>query len=325
MQGHEVHFVGADDAHGAPIMLAAEKAGKTPGGVRRRDRRRAASATSTASTSRFDNWHSTALAGEHRAVAGHLPPAEGGRARSTRSTIEQFFDPVKGMFLADRYIKGECPNCGAKDQYGDACENCSSGLLADRAEEPVLDALRRDAGAEVLGALLLQALRPEVRRVPEGLDAGRAGCSRRSSTRRGNGSRARATRRSPTGTSRATRPTSASRSRTRRASTSTSGSTRRSAISPPEELLRRGKAQRTASAGLRGVPRRPATPSRSTSSARTSSTSTRCSGRRCCKFAGRLQVPGPRLRARLHHRVRREDVQVARHRHRPAALPRARA
>src|SRR5690349_6845083 len=43
-----------------------------------------------------------------------------------KKTVEQFFDPVKGMFLADRYIKGECPVCGAKDQYGDACENCSS-------------------------------------------------------------------------------------------------------------------------------------------------------------------------------------------------------
>ncbi len=59
MQGHEVHFVCADDAHGAPIMLAAEKAGQVARGVRRRDRERAASSTSTAFTSSFDNWHST--------------------------------------------------------------------------------------------------------------------------------------------------------------------------------------------------------------------------------------------------------------------------
>ena len=70
------------------------------------------------------------------------------------------------MFLADRYIKGECPNCGAKDQYGDACENCSTVYAATAAEEPVLDALGRQAGAEELRPLLLQALRRKVQGFP---------------------------------------------------------------------------------------------------------------------------------------------------------------
>jgi len=124
MQGNEVHFVGADDAHGAPIMLAAEKAGKSP---------EAFIAPIQAGRKRylegfhlsFDNWHSTHSPENTELSQGIYRKLE--RAGLIyRKSVEQFFDPVKGMFLADRYIKGECPNCGAKDQYGDACENCSS-------------------------------------------------------------------------------------------------------------------------------------------------------------------------------------------------------
>ena len=124
MQGHVVHFIGADDAHGAPIMLAAEKAGKLP-------------ATFIAEVARerkqyldgfhieFDNWHST-HSKENTELSQDLYRRLKAKGLVYSKTIEQFYDPVKGMFLADRYIKGECPNCGAKDQYGDACENCSS-------------------------------------------------------------------------------------------------------------------------------------------------------------------------------------------------------
>ena len=147
-RAHEVHFVCADDAHGAPIMIAAEKAGQDAAGSSSPRSPPAASSTSTASTSRFDNWHSTDAPGEPRARAGRST------ARCARtgliddaSTIEQFFDPVKGMFLPDRYIKGECPNCGAKDQYGDTCEVCGAVYAPDRPEQPVLGADRRDAGA----------------------------------------------------------------------------------------------------------------------------------------------------------------------------------
>ncbi|MDO9315810.1 MAG: methionine--tRNA ligase [Burkholderiaceae bacterium] len=127
MQGHEVHFVGADDAHGAPIMIAAEKAGKTPqqfvaeiaaGRQQYLDGFHIA----------FDHWHSTDSP-ENTVLAQDIYRKLRDRADGsliTTKTIEQFYDPVKGMFLPDRYIKGECPKCGAKDQYGDSCEVCSA-------------------------------------------------------------------------------------------------------------------------------------------------------------------------------------------------------
>jgi methionyl-tRNA synthetase len=122
--GHEVHFVCADDAHGAPIMIAAEKAGLTP---------QAFVAQIAAGRAQyldgfligFDNWHSTD-APENHALAQDIYRALRANALTATRTIEQFFDPVKSMFLPDRYIKGECPNCGAKDQYGDNCEVCGA-------------------------------------------------------------------------------------------------------------------------------------------------------------------------------------------------------
>jgi methionyl-tRNA synthetase len=124
MRGHEAHFVGADDAHGAPIMIAAEKAGQTP------QQFVAAIAAGRAQYLegfhiRFDNWHSTD-APENHALAQEIYLALQGAGLITTREIEQFYDPVKGMFLPDRYIKGQCPKCGAADQYGDACEVCSA-------------------------------------------------------------------------------------------------------------------------------------------------------------------------------------------------------
>jgi methionyl-tRNA synthetase len=134
MQGHEVHFVGADDAHGAPIMLAAEKAGKAPEAFIEeisRGRKQYLDGFHIA----FDNWHST-----HSRENTELSQDIFRRLKSAglvySKPVEQFFDPVKGMFLADRYIKGECPNCGAKDQYGDACENCSTVYSATDLKNP---------------------------------------------------------------------------------------------------------------------------------------------------------------------------------------------
>lgn len=124
MVGSEVHFVCADDAHGAPIMIAAEKAGLSP---------QAFVAQIAAGRKQyldgfqigFDNWHSTDGPENHElARAIYLALRKEGLI--AERTIEQFYDPVKGMFLPDRYIKGECPNCGAKDQYGDNCEVCGA-------------------------------------------------------------------------------------------------------------------------------------------------------------------------------------------------------
>ncbi len=121
---HEVHFVGADDAHGAPIMIAAEKAGKTPQqfvGEIAAGRKQYLDGFHI----QFDNWHSTDSP-ENTELSQDIYRRLTKAGLIYKKPVEQHFDPVKGMFLADRYIKGECPKCHAKDQYGDACEACSS-------------------------------------------------------------------------------------------------------------------------------------------------------------------------------------------------------
>jgi methionyl-tRNA synthetase len=134
MQGHTVHFVGADDAHGAPIMIAAEKAGKTPQAFVAEiaaGRRQYLDGFHIA----FDHWHSTD-APENHALAGEIYLALRRNGLIFTREIEQFFDPVKGMFLPDRYIKGECPRCGAKDQYGDSCEVCGAVYAPTELKHP---------------------------------------------------------------------------------------------------------------------------------------------------------------------------------------------
>jgi methionyl-tRNA synthetase len=134
MQGHTVHFVGADDAHGAPIMLAAEKAGKSPEAFIAEVQRGRKQYLDGFHIS-YDNWHSTHSTENTELSQGIYRKLKAAGLVYTRP-VEQYFDPVKGMFLADRYIKGECPNCGAKDQYGDACENCSSVYPATALKNP---------------------------------------------------------------------------------------------------------------------------------------------------------------------------------------------
>jgi methionyl-tRNA synthetase len=124
MQGHEVFFVGADDAHGAPIMLKAEEQGLTPrelvaGIAAERPRYLRGFHIS------FDYWSSTDSA-ENTQLAHEIYARLKAAGLIYRKSVEQFYDPLKGMFLPDRYIRGECPNCHSKDQYGDACEVCSS-------------------------------------------------------------------------------------------------------------------------------------------------------------------------------------------------------
>jgi methionyl-tRNA synthetase len=124
LSGHQVHFVGADDAHGAPIMIAAEKAGLTPQQFVARIAAGRKPYLDGFHLS-FDHWHSTDSA-ENTALSQDIYRRLKAAGLITTRSIEQFYDPVKGMFLADRYIKGECPRCGAKDQYGDACEVCGA-------------------------------------------------------------------------------------------------------------------------------------------------------------------------------------------------------
>ncbi|HTF13873.1 MAG TPA: methionine--tRNA ligase [Burkholderiales bacterium] len=134
MQGHEAHFIGADDAHGAPIMLAAEKAGKSPEqfiAEIAKGRKQYLDGFHI----EFDNWHST-HSKENTDLSQDIYRKLDKAGLVYKKAVEQFFDPVKGMYLADRYIKGECPNCGAKDQYGDACENCSTVYSPTKLKNP---------------------------------------------------------------------------------------------------------------------------------------------------------------------------------------------
>jgi methionyl-tRNA synthetase len=124
MGGHEVHFVCADDVHGAPIMIAAEKVGKTPQDFVAEvaaGRRQYLDGYGIS----FDNWHSTDGEENHELAQDIYRKLRADGLIAERE-IEQFYDPVKGMFLPDRYIKGTCPKCGAADQYGDSCEVCGS-------------------------------------------------------------------------------------------------------------------------------------------------------------------------------------------------------
>ena len=124
MQGHSVHFVCADDAHGAAIMLRAEADGTTPEELVER-----VSASHRRDYQRFhlsfDNWYTT-HSRENVKLSQDIYRSLKAAGLIYAKPIEQFFDPVKNMFLPDRYIKGECPKCGTKDQYGDVCENCGS-------------------------------------------------------------------------------------------------------------------------------------------------------------------------------------------------------
>ena len=124
MRGHEVHYVGADDTHGTPIMLRAEKEGITPkeliANVWKEHKRDFDDFLIS-----FDNYYTTdSPENEKLSQSIYLKLRDAGLIE--KRAIEQAYDPVKEMFLPDRFIKGECPKCGAKDQYGDSCEKCGA-------------------------------------------------------------------------------------------------------------------------------------------------------------------------------------------------------
>lgn len=123
-EGHKIFYVCADDTHGTPIMLRAEREGITPEeliarvhGEHLRD--------FSGFHIEFDNYYST-HSEETRTQAGEIYGRLKDRGLIESRAIEQYFDPVKAMFLPDRFIKGECPKCHAKDQYGDSCEVCGT-------------------------------------------------------------------------------------------------------------------------------------------------------------------------------------------------------
>jgi methionyl-tRNA synthetase len=134
MRGHECWYVCADDTHGTPIMLRAEKEGITPEALISRvhaEHSRDFAGFHVA----FDNYHTT-----HSDETRHYSEDIYARLKAAGlievRAIEQFYDPVKAMFLPDRFIKGECPKCGTKDQYGDACESCGAAYAPTDLKNP---------------------------------------------------------------------------------------------------------------------------------------------------------------------------------------------
>src|SRR4249919_440408 len=134
MAGDAVRFVCADDTHGTPIMLAAEKAGmsaeKYIAGIQAQHERDFAEFH--VAFDHYDSTHSQA----NRALTEAIYTRLDATGHITHRSVAQFYDPAKGMFLPDRYIKGICPNCGTPDQYGDNCENCGATYAPTDLKEP---------------------------------------------------------------------------------------------------------------------------------------------------------------------------------------------
>ncbi|MFZ5502368.1 MAG: methionine--tRNA ligase [Pseudomonadota bacterium] len=134
MQGNTCHYVCADDTHGTPIMLRAEKEGITPEQLIDRVWQEHYD-DFAAFHIQFDHYGST-NSDENRQCAETVYLALREKGLIEVRSIEQFYDPVKNMFLPDRFIKGECPKCHAKDQYGDNCEACGAAYAPTDLIEP---------------------------------------------------------------------------------------------------------------------------------------------------------------------------------------------
>ncbi|MBZ0142736.1 MAG: methionine--tRNA ligase [Rhodocyclaceae bacterium] len=135
MRGHACWYVCADDTHGTPIMLRADKEGITPEELIARVHKEHTRDFAGFHVS-FDNYHST-HSEETRFFADDIYGKLKAAGLIEVRPIEQFYDPVKEMFLPDRYIKGECPKCGTPDQYGDSCEACGAAYAPTDLKNPV--------------------------------------------------------------------------------------------------------------------------------------------------------------------------------------------
>ncbi|MFT5426817.1 MAG: methionyl-tRNA synthetase, partial [Gammaproteobacteria bacterium] len=135
MQGHKCYYVCADDAHGTPIMLRAQEEGITPETLIERISKEHQADFSEFSVA-FDHFHST-HSDENRELASMIYERLRDAGHISKRTIKQAFDPEKKMFLPDRFIRGECPKCGAADQYGDNCEVCGAAYSPAELINPV--------------------------------------------------------------------------------------------------------------------------------------------------------------------------------------------
>lgn len=135
MRGHECWYVCADDTHGTPVMLRAQQEGISPENlIARMSEEHQHDFTEFGIG--FDNYYST-HSNENRELVAEIYRRLSKAGHITKRTIKQAYDPVKKMFLPDRFIKGTCPRCGAPDQYGDSCENCGATYSPTELKNPV--------------------------------------------------------------------------------------------------------------------------------------------------------------------------------------------
>ena len=135
LRGNECYYVCADDAHGTPIMLHAEKRGISPEALIAEISQEHQADFADFHIG-FDNYFST-HSEENKTLAETIYLRLKDRGHIASRSIKQAFDPEKNMFLPDRYVKGECPKCGAKDQYGDNCEVCGATYSPTDLKNPV--------------------------------------------------------------------------------------------------------------------------------------------------------------------------------------------
>ena len=134
MLGHDCLYICGSDSHGTPIMIQAEKLGMTPEAMIAQIQSEHAADFNDFLIG-FDNYYTT-HSPENKALVENIFAKHVKENNIVKHTIKQLFDPVKNMFLPDRYIKGECPKCGTKDQYGDNCENCGAAYLPTDLKNP---------------------------------------------------------------------------------------------------------------------------------------------------------------------------------------------
>ncbi|MHB8536085.1 MAG: methionine--tRNA ligase, partial [Sulfuricaulis sp.] len=135
MRGHECWYVCADDTHGTPVMLRAQQEGITPEKLIARMSEEHQRDFADFGIG-FDNYYST-HSEENREIVTEIYRRLSQAGHISKRTIKQAYDPVKNMFLPDRFIKGNCPRCNAPDQYGDSCENCGATYSPTELKNPV--------------------------------------------------------------------------------------------------------------------------------------------------------------------------------------------
>ena len=154
MHNHECYHVCADDTHGTAIMLRAQREGITPyqliqtiGKEHKKD--------FSGFHIDFSYYHST-HGPDNRNLVEMIYLRNRDKGHITRKTISQAYDPEAGQFLPDRYIKGECPKCGATDQYGDNCEACGATYASSEIKKPCFNPLWCNSDRKRIGTYLFQ-------------------------------------------------------------------------------------------------------------------------------------------------------------------------